>query len=154
MLELVRISVCPKAEIIGVVNAGLDALCAYIAFPVDKARRLQLATEEIYLYTINTIRRAGLKSTVTVRFRCYSDGFQIVVEYIGPRGPYDSYLKPGQLQSLKVKDFDALGLCLAANVLDTLKASFWSVEGINSYLLSLNSCRLSRQGIVKQSSTR
>lgn len=139
MLELVRLSVCPKPEMIVVVNAGLEALCSHIRFPQDKAERLQLATEEIFLYALSTIRKADLRSIVTIRFRGHADGFQIVVEYVGPRGALDSYLKPGQLQSIKVNDFDGVGLCLAANVLDCLKATYWTAEGINSYLLSQNS---------------
>lgn len=138
MLELVRVSVCPKPEMIAVVNAGLEALCRHIHYPVDKSRRLQLATEEIFLYALNTIRKANLRSILTVRFRSHANGFQIVVEYVGPRGELDGYLKPGQLQSLKISGFDAVGLCLAANVLDYLKSTYWNVEGINCYLLSQN----------------
>ncbi|MFP4108456.1 MAG: hypothetical protein ACLFP9_06090 [Desulfonatronovibrio sp.] len=138
MLELVRASVCPKPEMVAVVNAGLEALCTHIRYPADKTRRLQLATEEIFLYALNTIHKASLRSILTVRFRSHANGFQIVVEYVGPRGELDGYLKPGQLQSLKVNGFDAVGLCLAANVLDYLKSTYWTVEGINCYLLSQN----------------
>ncbi len=123
---------------ISVVNAGLNALCCQINFTDEQCRRLQLATEEIFLYSLHTIRRAGLKSPVTVRFRTQSSAFQIALEYAGPRGALDMYLKPGHLQSMRVNNFQGLGLCLAANTIDSLSAAYWSLEGVNSYVLSLN----------------
>lgn len=138
MIEVVRVTVSPEPEMISVVNAGLNALCRQISFTDNQCRRLQLATEEIFVYSLHTISRAGLKSPVTVRFRTQIKAFQIILEYVGPRGALDMYLKPGQLQSMRVSNFQGLGLCLAANTIDSLCSTYWSLEGVNSYALSLN----------------
>lgn len=137
MLEVVRVTVAPKKELIGVVNAGLAALCNLTNFPEAKAKRLQLATEELFLYALSTIRQAGLKVNVTVRFRHHAHWFQIVVEYPGPRGAMDKHLNLGHARLRAVKNFESLGLCLAESILDTLTAQYWTQEGITSYVLSL-----------------
>lgn len=138
MLEVVRVTVAPRKEMISVVNAGLAALCELTHFPEAKAKRLQLATEELFLYALSTIRQSRLNVDVTVRFRRQAQGFQIVVEYPGPRGAMDKYLKLGHVQLQAVKSFESLGLCLADRILDTLTTQYWAQEGITSYILTLN----------------
>lgn len=139
MLEVVTVTVAPRRDLIGVVNAGLAALCGIIRFPEDKAKRLQLATEEVFAYAISTIKAAKLNSEITVRFRHHAGGFQIILEYHGPRGSMDENLRLGNVSRIQVKSFEALGLCLAEKVLDSLTTQHWPKEGITTYILSLNS---------------
>jgi anti-sigma regulatory factor (Ser/Thr protein kinase) len=136
MLELVTVSVTPKPEMICVPNAGLAALCEHVKLSGEKAHRLQLATEEIFIYAVTTLRKAGLNTPITFRFRANTNGFQIVLDYAGPKGSLDNQLNTGQIKTLPVKDFQVLGLCLAINILDSLKATYWPLEGRNSYSLS------------------
>lgn len=140
MIELATISVKADRRLIGVVNAGLRALCEQLGMEETRRHRLQLATEEVFLYCVETIRRTGTGGPVTVRFAHDAAGFQIIVEYEGKRGNLDKYLQPGMLKNMKVKTFEGLGLCLAANVLDTLRNDYWAAEGLNRYIMTYN-CR-------------
>ncbi|GAB6058066.1 hypothetical protein [Desulfonatronum parangueonense] len=138
MIEVVRVTVAPRKELVVVVNAGLEGLCRLMNYPEDVSKRLQLATEEVFLYVVNTIRTTKMNADITARFRHHARSFQIVIEYPGIRGPLDHYLRLGHLHLLQVKTFEALGLCLASQILDSLNARYWPQEGINSYVLSLN----------------
>lgn len=138
MIEVVRVTVAPKKELVGVVNAGLEGLCRLMNFPDDKINRLQLATEEVFLYVVSTIKTSKKNADITVRFRHHSEAFQVIIEYPGIRGPLDLYLRLGHLHLLQVKTFEALGICLANHLLDSLETRYWPQEGINTYILSLN----------------
>ena len=138
MLELIKLSVYPKKELICVINCGLKALCTQVNIANDKAYRLQLATEEIFIYAVHTVQKATIHSMITARFSYDSCGFQIVIEYTGKPGPLDRHLKNGSLHNIKVKSFEALGLCLASNILDSLTTQYWANHGITCYTLSLN----------------
>jgi anti-sigma regulatory factor (Ser/Thr protein kinase) len=138
VFELVKVTVSPRPDLISVINAGLKALCEIVCLSPENCSRLQLATEEVFLYAVKTLKTAELNAAITVRYNHVADGFQIIVEYPGPRGPLDKYLKPGRLHLLEVKTFEALGLCLAQNILDSLTTQHWPREGITSYCLALN----------------
>ncbi len=138
MQEVVRVTVTPRREMVVVVNAGLEALCRLRKTPQEDARRLQLAVEEVFLYALSTIKTSKHNADISARFRDQDDGFQVVIEYPGIRGPLDHYLRTDHLHLLQVKTFEALGLCIASKLLDSLEARYWPQEGINSYVLSLN----------------
>lgn len=138
MQEVVRVTVTPRREMVVVVNAGLEALCRLRNISQEEAKRLQLAVEEVFLYALSTIKTSKHNADISARFRVQGDGFQVVIEYPGIRGPLDHYLRTDQLHLLQVKTFEALGLCMAGKLLDSLEARYWSQEGINSYVLSLN----------------
>ncbi len=138
MIELATISVNADRRLIGVVNAGLRALCEQLGMKETRRHRLQLATEEVFLYCVETIRKTATGGVVTARFAHDAAGFQIIVEYVGKRGDLDKYLQPGMLKNMKVKTFEGLGLCLAANVLDTLRNDYWAAEGLNRYVMTYN----------------
>ncbi|NCC25924.1 MAG: hypothetical protein EOM25_12145, partial [Deltaproteobacteria bacterium] len=108
MSEVVRITVVPRREMITVVNGGLSALCALAGIDREQAGRLQLATEEVFLYSVQTIRKAGLESMVTVRFCHHGQGFKIVLEYPGPKGPLDGCFRAGHLDMPEFKSFEAV----------------------------------------------
>ena len=138
MAEVVRVTVAPRREMAVVVNAGLEALCRVLHLPEDAAARLRLATEEVFLYALSTIKTSKMNADISARFRTVDDGFQIVIEYPGVRGPLDHYLQTDHLHLLQVKTFEALGDCIARKLLDSLSARYWPQEGINTYTLSLN----------------
>ncbi len=147
MIEVVRVTVAARREMVVVVNAGLESLCRLMNYPEDKTKRLQLATEEVFLYVVSTIKTSKKNADITVRYRHLAGGFQIVIEYPGIRGPLDLYLRLGHLHLLQVKTFEGLGLCLANHILDSLSTQYWPREGINTYILSLNA--QSDQGKVR-----
>lgn len=138
MIELATITVKADRRLIGVVNAGLRALCDQLGMEEQRRFRLQLATEEVFLYCVETIRKTGTGGDVTVRFSHDAAGFRIIIEYMGKRGELDKYLQPGMLKNMKVKTFEGLGLCLAANVLDTLGNDYWAAQGLNRYFMTYN----------------
>jgi len=138
MIELATVSVKADRRLICVVNAGLRALCDQLGLDEKRRYRLQLGTEEVFLYCVDTIRKTGTGGAVTVRFAHDASGFQIIVEYMGKRGELDKYLQPGMLKNMKVKTFEALGLCLAANILDTLRNDYWAAAGLNRYFMTYN----------------
>ena len=138
MQEVVRVTVTPRREMVVVVNAGLEALCRLRKTPQEDAKRLQLAVEEVFLYALSTIKTSKHNADISARFRVHDDGFQVVIEYPGIRGPLDHYLRADHLHLLQVKTFEALGLCIARKLMDSLEARYWPQEGINSYVLSLN----------------
>lgn len=138
VIELAIVTVKADRRLISVVNAGLRALCEQLGMEEERRFRLQLATEEIFLYCVETIRKSGLGGTVTTRFFHGAAGFQIIIDYKGKRGHLDKYLKPGMLKEMKVKTFEGLGLCLAANILDTLRNDYWAAHGLNRYILTYN----------------
>lgn len=138
MIELASIKVRPEIRLFGVAGAGLDALCEELGFDEERRFRLRLGAEEVFLYCLRAIRKSGASSPVTVRFFSAADAFMIILEYKGGRGEMDQYLKPGKLSQLKVKTFEALGLCLAGNILDGLRSDYSASENRNRYILTYN----------------
>ena len=67
MLEIIKVSVYPRKELICVVNTGLKTLCSLVEIADDKTHRLQLATEEVFLYAVHTVRQEDIKSKITAR---------------------------------------------------------------------------------------
>ncbi|TVQ97129.1 MAG: hypothetical protein EA399_14095 [Desulfovibrionales bacterium] len=136
MVELVRVTVAPLREMAGVVAAGVKAICRVRNTLFADANQLQLAVEEVFLYALSTIKTSKYNADITARFQIHGDGFQVVIEYPGVRGPLDHYLQTDHLHLLQVKTFEALGGCLANKLLDSLVARYSPQEGINSYILS------------------
>jgi hypothetical protein len=104
----------------------------------DTIRRLELATEEMFLYCLSTLAKAGLNSPVTTRFNHHARGFQVLMEYSGPKGVLDKYLQPGRIHELKMQSFESMSLCLASKILDHLSAHHWPKDGLTCYIMSLN----------------
>ncbi len=136
MIELASVTVRPEKRLVCVVKAGLHALCDELGFDEKRRFKLELGAEEVFCYCAGTIREAGSNAPVTVRFFSGGDAFMIVLEYAGERGELDQYLKPGKLDRMRIKTFEALGLCLAANVLDGLRSDYLPAEGRNRYILT------------------
>ncbi|WP_045222923.1 hypothetical protein [Desulfonatronum thioautotrophicum] len=129
-------TVAPLREMVGVVAAGVKAMCrVQNTLPAD-ANQLQLAVEEVFLYALSTIKTSKHNADISARFQIHDDGFQVVIEYPGIRGPLDHYLQTDHLHLLQVKTFEALNGCIANKLLDSLAARYWPQEGINSYILA------------------
>lgn len=149
---MARVTVVPRREMAIVVSAGLEGLCLLRDTPREDALQLQSAVEEIFAYAVSTIKTSKLNADISARFRVHDQGFQIVIEYPGIRGPLDHYLHSEHLHLLQVKTFEALGACLARRLLDSLSARYWPQEGINSYILSLNlNCKERSNGFIPPS---
>ncbi len=138
MREIATIHVIPDKRMVGLLTAGLKALCDRFGLDRDKTLRLQLAVEEVFLYCLSTLQENAGRSRITARYFHTPGGFMIILEYSGPRGRLDRYLRPGMLGELKVKTFEGLGLCLASNLLDDLRCDHWASQDINRYILTFN----------------
>jgi hypothetical protein len=116
----IRWIVPSRKQDIGVINAGLDVWLASEGISSLDSRRIQVCVEGVFSYCVGTIRSAGRREDITVSLYRAEGGLRVVLQHCGPEGEWDACLKAHACVEIKRTSFDAMGLFIARQMLDSL----------------------------------
>lgn len=132
-------TVPPQVRNIAIITAGIDAFCRMNGFSERDSRQLQVAVEGVFAYCARSIRER--LSTACIRTQLYwrESSIVTVIEYHGEGGELDEMLKPDAGQPVRRTSFEAMGVFIAREILDSLvcKRRFDLAGGnrLNTYTL-------------------
>lgn len=120
MNSVVRWIVPPKKRCIGIINAGIDAFGLSNGFSKRDISRLQVSIEGVFGYCVSNINAGMETEEIAVCLFHGADKVKVVVQHSGAGGEWDVHLKDGHAHTIRRTSFDAMGLFIAVEMLDSL----------------------------------
>lgn len=135
----------PRVRNVAVITAGVDAICHMNGFSRHDSGRLQVALEGIFAYCVRSINSKCASSPIRVRLYWKDLKVSAEIEYYGPGGDLDDMLKRDSKMPLRRTSFEAMGLFIARDLVETLSYSgrFDLTAGgkLNSYVMEYTLAR-------------
>lgn len=120
MNSVVRWIVPPKKKGIGIINAGIAAFARDNDLDKQSTLRLQVSIEGVYQYCVRNIIEAFQTEEIGVALFKGNDKIKAVIQHCGAGGEWDVHLKEGHDQAIRRTSFEAMGLAIALDMLDSL----------------------------------
>lgn len=115
-----RWTVPPRSRLIALVNAGLEAYTRMEGQSVERSLRLQVAVEGVYAYCVRTLRAHESAEKISVELYRGSGRLRVCVTHCGPGGEFDAMLADGRIEEIRRTSFEALGLVIAGEMVESL----------------------------------
>lgn len=137
MIELANISVFADVRMVRLLNSGLSALLELSDLSESASGRLQLAVEEVFVYFVHCVKKERFPRPIRVQFAYDRDLIRIRLERNGPHGDLDNcFRRSAEPDALECRDFDALGLKLAREFMDSIRYTYWPMEQIHQFAIT------------------
>lgn len=120
MNSVVRWIVPPKKKAIGIINAGVAAFARDAALSRQDTLRLQVSIEGVYQYCVRNITEAFQAEEIAVALFRGDHAVKVVVQHCGAGGEWDVQLKDGHDRNIRRTSFEAMGLSISLDMLDSL----------------------------------
>lgn len=120
MNSVVRWIVPPHKRAIGIINAGIAAFARDNTLSRQDTLRLQVSVEGVYQYCVRNINEALETEEIAVALYRDSKHVKIVIQHCGAGGEWDIHLKDGHDKSIRRTSFEAMGLAIALDMLESL----------------------------------
>jgi hypothetical protein len=117
---IVRWVVMPRRSGVSIINAGLDVWMAVEGFDPLDSRRLQVCVEGVFSYCVGAVRAGGGAEDIAVTLFRLDDRLRVLIQHSGPPGEWDDCLKLDGCPPIKRTSFDAMGLFIARELLQSL----------------------------------
>lgn len=120
MNAVVRWIVPPRRKAIGIINAGIEVHGRNNGYSGNDIQRLQLGVEGVYAYCVRNIQTAGEAEEIGVSLSQGKGKVKVVIQHSGSGGEWDSHLKKDSDHRIRRTSFEALGLFIALEFVDSL----------------------------------
>ncbi len=121
MISVVRWIVPPHKKAIGIINAGIAAFARDSLLSKQETLRLQVSVEGVYQYCVRNINEAFENEEIGVALYTNKKQVKIVIQHSGAGGEWDIHLKEGQDKHVRRTSFEAMGLAIALDMLESLE---------------------------------
>ncbi len=121
MNSVARWIVPPHSKAIGIINAGIAAFARDIALSKDQTLRLQVSLEGVYQYCVRNINEALQAEEIAIALYKDRGKIKVVIQHCGAGGEWDVHLKEGQDKVIRRTSFEAMGLAISLDMLDSLE---------------------------------
>lgn len=116
------------------IRPSVEVFAGECGLEEGKISKLVLAAEEVFSYCCKLASKSAKKEPIQVSFQLEPNRLGIVLEYIGPQGTLEKRLSPSGSGVISRDSFDALGLYIAKQAVESLQYQY-TFDGTNRYSL-------------------